>query len=102
MSRIDGVPEKTALPDVKSVYDRMRDKFGLVPLPLTVTARHAALFRAYTSFEAAFARAGCVDESLNSERLALAYTVAMTRTPVGRPNTLRPGLLAEIMVTAGR
>ncbi len=66
MSRIDGIPEQMALPDVKSVYDRMRGKFGLVPLPLTVTARHADLFRAYTSFEAAFARAGCVDESLKA------------------------------------
>src|SRR5262249_35962450 len=41
MSRIHGVPEQTAPPDVKAVYSRTRDAFEMVPLPITVTARHA-------------------------------------------------------------
>lgn len=79
MSRIHGVPEQTAPPDVKAVYSRTRETFGMVPLPITVTARHADVFRAYVSFEAAFARAGRVDARLKA--LAAVKAAALVGCP---------------------
>jgi hypothetical protein len=64
MARIAGVPEETAPADVRAVYASTRQKYGAVPIPVTIAAQHPDVFRAYTSFEVAFARATRVDGRL--------------------------------------
>jgi hypothetical protein len=64
MARISGVPEETAPADVRVVYESTRRKYGAVPIPVTIAAHHPDVFRAYTSFEGAFARASRVDGRL--------------------------------------
>ena len=57
MARIAGVPEEAASPDVRATYERTRAAYGKVP-PVAVSGHHPEVFRAYTSFEGAFGRAG--------------------------------------------
>jgi hypothetical protein len=64
MARISGLPDEAAPADVRAVYESTRQKYGVVPTPVTISAHHPDVFRAYTSFEVAFARASRVDGRL--------------------------------------
>ena len=79
MSRIAPVPEESAPADVRAAYERTRAAYGMVPTPLAVTAHHPDIVRAYTSFEATFARAGRVDDTVKA--FALVKTAALVGCP---------------------
>jgi AhpD family alkylhydroperoxidase len=51
MARIAALPEQSASPEIRAVYDRVKMKFGKLLEPLTVAANHPEIFKAYTSYE---------------------------------------------------
>ena len=75
MARINGVPKERAGLLVRIAYWLSRRMVGKVPEPLTVTAHHPWIFRAYGAYEVALARARRVDPKLKS----LASLKAATR-----------------------
>jgi alkylhydroperoxidase family enzyme len=79
MSRIPPVPLADAPDDVRRVYQAVAEKFGQVPTPIAVSARHPDVFRAYTACEGAFARAARVDAKL--KMLALVKAAALVGCP---------------------
>jgi AhpD family alkylhydroperoxidase len=64
MARIAGLQEQSVSPEIQAVYDRVQTKYGKLLEPLTVTANHPEVFKAYTSYEGWFGTACRVDPKL--------------------------------------
>lgn len=64
MARIAGLPREIVSPEIQAVYDRVQTKYGKLLEPLTVTANHPEVFKAYMSYEGSFATACRVDPRL--------------------------------------
>ena len=79
MARLPGVTEDAAPEEVRAVYRAVKEKYGKLVSPVTVAAHHPEVFRAYTGFEAALARAGRVEPRLKT--LALLKAAALIGCP---------------------
>jgi hypothetical protein len=79
MARIEGVPANRASWLARLVYWLSRRMVGKVPEPLTVTAHHPSVFRAYVGYEYYLAKAKRVDARLKS--LAGVKAAAMVECP---------------------
>jgi hypothetical protein len=66
MSRIPGVPEKSAPWLVRLAYRMARRRVGKVPEPIMVTAHSPWIFRGMGAFELALERARRVDPKLKA------------------------------------
>ena len=66
MARIEGVSDKRAGLLVRFAYWFSRRRFGKVAEPLSVTAHHPWIFRAYSSFEFMLDKAKLVDPKLKA------------------------------------
>jgi hypothetical protein len=66
MARIEGLPANRAPLLVRIAYWMARRMVGKVPEPLTVTAHHPQVFRAYTGYEYFLAKANRVDAKLKA------------------------------------
>lgn len=64
MARIEGLSEDAAPPEIRAVYERIKTKYGTSLEPVTIAAHHPEIFKAFMSFEGAFARASRVDLKL--------------------------------------
>jgi len=64
MARIAGLPRESVSPEIQAVYDRVHTKYGKLLEPLTVTANHPEVFKAYTSYERSLGTACRVDPKL--------------------------------------
>ncbi len=64
MARIEGIPKSEAGPLTRFAYWYLRRRFGKVPEPLTLVARHPRLSRGYALFELALQKARLVDARL--------------------------------------
>lgn len=99
MSRIAGLPEQSAPPEIRAVYDRVRMKYGKLLEPVTVAANHPEIFRAYMGYEAAFGAASKVDPKL--KELAMLKIAAMIGCPFcidfGSAKAKAPGITEEQM-----
>jgi AhpD family alkylhydroperoxidase len=79
MPRIEGVSEQSASQDVRVVYERVKSKFGKLLEPVSITAHHPEIFKAYTSYEASFGAASRVD--LKLKELATLKVAALIGCP---------------------
>lgn len=52
MARLEAVSEQSASPEVRSVYDRVKARFGKLVEPVSVTAAHPEIFNTYIAYEA--------------------------------------------------
>lgn len=66
MTRIEGVPAKQASWLTRVAYWISRRMVGKVPEPLTVSAHHPSIFRAYVGYEYYLGKAHRVDARLKS------------------------------------
>jgi AhpD family alkylhydroperoxidase len=64
MARLPGVSAESVSPNVRVVYDRVKQRFGDVLEPVSIAAQNPEVFLAYTSYEAAFREASRVDRKL--------------------------------------
>jgi len=64
MGRVEGIPARRASLMVRFAYWFSKRMVGKVPEPLTVAAHQPWIFRAYTGYEFALARAKLVDPRL--------------------------------------
>lgn len=64
MARIEGLAEEAAPAQIRTVYERVKAKYGTSLEPVTIAANHPEIFQAYISYEAAFAGASRVDRKL--------------------------------------
>ena len=75
MARIQGLAEETAPPEIRAIYERVKAKYGTSLEPVTIAANHPEIFRAYISYETAFAGASRVD--LKLKELAMLKVAAI-------------------------
>jgi AhpD family alkylhydroperoxidase len=61
MARLSTVSEESVSQDVRTVYDRVKTKFGTLLEPASVVAHHPEIFKAHMSYEGAFRVASRVD-----------------------------------------
>ena len=66
MSRIPGVPEKSAPWSIRLAYRMARRRVGKVPEPVMVTAHNPWIFRALAGFELCLERARRVDPKVKA------------------------------------
>ena len=79
MARLTGVSEENASAEVRSVYDRVKARFGKLVEPVPVTAAHPEIFKAYISYESSLRSASQVSAKL--KELAYLKVAAMVGCP---------------------
>lgn len=79
MARIAALPEQSASPEIRTVYDRVKMRFGKLVEPITVAANHEEIFKAYTSYERWLGTACRVDSKL--KELAALKVAALIGCP---------------------
>lgn len=68
MARLNPVSDQSASPDVRAVYDRVKNRFGKQVEPITIAAIHPDIFKAYIAYEASFCSASGVNGALKERR----------------------------------
>jgi len=79
VARLKAVSEQNASPEVRSVYDRVKARFGNLVEPVSVTAAHPEIFKAYISYESSLRFATQVSGKL--KELAYLKVAAMVGCP---------------------
>ena len=74
MPRIQGLAEADVSTEIRAVYERVKSKFGMLLEPVSVTANHPEVFKAYIAYETSFGAAERVDIKLKE----LAYLKVAT------------------------
>jgi len=64
VARLKAVSEQDASPEVRSVYDRVKARFGKLVEPVSVTAAHPEIFKAFIAYEASLRSASRVSAKL--------------------------------------
>lgn len=64
MARIAGIPEQSAPPEVRTVYERIKRKYGRLLEPVSIAANHPEIFKAYMDYERSFQTASRIDIKL--------------------------------------
>lgn len=85
MARLNSVSDQSASPDVRAVYDRVKNRFGKLLEPVTIAAIHPDIFKAYIAYEASFRSASRVNGAF--KELALLKVAAI----IGCPCCIDPG-----------
>ena len=79
MARLNPVPDQSASPEIRAVYDRVKTRFGKLVEPVTIAAIHPDIFKAYIAYEASFGSASRVNAAL--KELAFLKVAAMVGCP---------------------
>jgi AhpD family alkylhydroperoxidase len=79
VARLKAVSEQDASPEVRSVYDRVKAKLGKLVEPVSVTAAHPEIFKAYISYESSLGSASRVSGKL--KEVAYLKVAAMVGCP---------------------
>lgn len=79
MARLNPVSDQSASPDVRAVYDRVKNRFGKLLEPVTIAAINPDIFKAYIAYEASFRSASRVNGAL--KELALLKVAAIVGCP---------------------
>ena len=79
MAGLNPVSGQSASPDVRAVYDRVKNRFGKLLEPVTIAAIHPDIFKAYIAYEASFRSASRVNGAL--KEFALLKVAAIVGCP---------------------
>jgi AhpD family alkylhydroperoxidase len=79
VARLKSVSEESASPKVRSVYERVKARFGKLVEPVSVTAAHPEIFNAYIAYEGSLRSASRVSAQL--KELAYLKVAAMVGCP---------------------
>lgn len=64
MACLSGLSEQDAPPEVRTVYERVKTNFGTVLEPVSITANHPEIFKAYINYEVSFRAASRMELKL--------------------------------------
>jgi AhpD family alkylhydroperoxidase len=99
VARMSGASERSVSPEVRAVFERVQTKFGTVLEPISLTAIHPEIFKAYMDYEASFRAASRLE--LKLKELAFLKVAALIGCPFcldfGSAEAKRAGITEEQM-----